>query len=426
VRLGVRWPGRTLGEPAQGTRSAGGRPSRTWLPVLGAAATLLAMAAGWPAGARAASVPASGAGVAEPARTLAGSALVMVPGGAGAEPVAPLRHRLPADLLVVSPGPLPRGAATAVRRLRGVRAAETVEAARVRVNGKFAAVLGVDPSGFRRFAAKPTASHSALWRSVAAGDIAVSFTMGRQAKLPAGSMVKVEGRQLEMLRVGGLGTVGIAGIDAVVSHAVARSLGFPVNNAIVISAPHAKLSALKKRVKAAMPAVAVVEQLVVPASPATSGSAGSGGTAAGSGSTGALLTPVQVTAFLKAAVSRVGMPYVWGAAGPTSFDCSGLVQWSLAQAGVVMPRVAADQARTGPAVPVSRLEPGDLLFYHTDPTAPGYISHVAIYLGKGLMIQAPQPGMNVEVVPVALGSDFAGAVDVSPAVAAAVAASPVG
>ena len=98
------------------------------------------------------------------------------------------------------------------------------------------------------------------------------------------------------------------------------------------------------------------------------------------------------------------MPYVWGAAGPTSFDCSGLVQWSFAQAGVVMPRVAADQARTGPSVPMSQLQPGDLLFYHIDPTAPGYISHVAIYLGEGLMIQAPQPGKNVEVVPVDLGS----------------------
>ena len=120
------------------------------------------------------------------------------------------------------------------------------------------------------------------------------------------------------------------------------------------------------------------------------------------------------------------MPYVWGAAGPTAFDCSGLVQWSLAQAGVAMPRVAADQARTGPAVPVSRLAPGDLLFYHTDPTAPGYISHVAIYLGKGLMIQAPEPGMDVQIVPVDLGSGFAGAVAVAPAVAAAAAANPVG
>jgi cell wall-associated NlpC family hydrolase len=128
---------------------------------------------------------------------------------------------------------------------------------------------------------------------------------------------------------------------------------------------------------------------------------------------------------LAAAESRLGLPYVWGGAGPGVFDCSGLVQWSFAQAGVVMPRVAADQARTGPAVPVSRLAPGDLLFYHTDPTAPDYISHVAIYLGDGKMIQAPEPGMDVEVVRVDLGSDFAGAVEVSPTVAVQVAATSV-
>ncbi len=86
-----------------------------------------------------------------------------------------------------------------------------------------------------------------------------------------------------------------------------------------------------------------------------------------------------------------------------------------------MPRVAADQARSGPAVPVSQLEPGDLLFYHTDPTAPDYISHVAIYLGNGWMIQAPAPGQDVEVVPADFGSEFAGAVRVSPALAASVA-----
>jgi cell wall-associated NlpC family hydrolase len=124
---------------------------------------------------------------------------------------------------------------------------------------------------------------------------------------------------------------------------------------------------------------------------------------------------------LQAAMSRKGLPYVWGAAGPGSFDCSGLVQWSFAQAGIVMPRVAADQALSGPAVPVSQLAAGDLLFYHTDPTAPGYISHVAIYLGNGWMIQAPEPGMDVEVVPAAFGSEFAGAVRVSPAEAASVA-----
>ena len=146
------------------------------------------------------------------------------------------------------------------------------------------------------------------------------------------------------------------------------------------------------------------------------GVSGVSGSSAAAGST-------EIVTMLNAALSRQGLPYVWGAAGPGSFDCSGLVQWSFAQAGMRMPRVAADQARTGPAVPVSQLQPGDLLFYHTDPTDPGYISHVAIYLGNGKMIQAPQPGQNVEVVPADTGNEFAGAVRVDPALAAAVASS---
>jgi cell wall-associated NlpC family hydrolase len=134
------------------------------------------------------------------------------------------------------------------------------------------------------------------------------------------------------------------------------------------------------------------------------------------------MTATELITALRAAESRQGLPYVWGAAGPSAFDCSGLVQWAFAQAGVRMPRVAADQARTGAAVPVSLLEPGDLLFYHTDPTAPGYISHVAIYIGNGWMIQAPQPGLGVQIVPASFGSEFAGAVRVYPQVAADAAA----
>jgi cell wall-associated NlpC family hydrolase len=80
-----------------------------------------------------------------------------------------------------------------------------------------------------------------------------------------------------------------------------------------------------------------------------------------------------------------------------------------------------DQARTGPRVSLSQLQPGDLLFYHTDATAPTYISHVAIYLGNGMMEQAPEPGMDVEIVKAEFGSEFAGAVQVFPRLAAAVA-----
>ncbi len=87
-----------------------------------------------------------------------------------------------------------------------------------------------------------------------------------------------------------------------------------------------------------------------------------------------------------------------------------------------MPRVAVDQAQTGPLIPLSELQPGDLLFYHTDPTAPEYISHVAIYLGDDEMEQAPEPGMDVEIVQADFGADFAGAIEVYPRVAAAVAA----
>jgi len=394
------------------------------MPVLIVAGSLLVVAAGSPAtggtspGPGGATPPAI-AVLVPPQPGLPPSA---GPAGGSSPSAAPVRRLLPADVLVVSSHPLPAGTAAKVRRVPGVRAAEPVDAARVRVNGSLAAVLGVDPSAFRRFAAKPTAMNTALWSSVTNGAIAVSYIMGREAKLPVGSKVEVAGRSLQTLKVGGLGTVGIPGVDAVVSDATARSLGFPAGNAIVISAPGARLSTLKSRIKAVVPAAAAVEMLVTPAPRSVGGTQ----VTAGSAATGRLLSTAQVAAFLKAALSRVGMPYVWGAAGPTDFDCSGLVQWSFAQAGVAMPRVAADQARTGPAVSVSQLQPGDLLFYHFDPTAPGYISHVAIYLGKGLMIQAPQPGQDVEVVPVDLGSGFAGAVVVSPAVAAVAAGAPLG
>jgi cell wall-associated NlpC family hydrolase len=171
-----------------------------------------------------------------------------------------------------------------------------------------------------------------------------------------------------------------------------------------------------------IPKGAGVEQLVslitVPGGAVTVN--GSGAAGAGPATEGGVAT-AQLGTVLRAAMSRRGLPYVWGAAGPTAFDCSGLVQWSFAQAGIAMPRVAADQALAGPAVPASQLQPGDLLFYHTDPTDPRYISHVAIYLGNGWMIQAPEPGQDVEIVPADVGSEFAGAIRVNPAQAAAVA-----
>jgi cell wall-associated NlpC family hydrolase len=344
--------------------------------------------------------------------------------------IAPLHKLRPADVLVVAPVALSPTVAAAIRRLPGVTATARLDAATLRVNGKFVQMLGVNPSGFRAFAAGPTARSTSLWRSVARGDIAVSDTMGKQDKLPLGSSVSVVGSTPEVLQVGGYGTVGIAGVDAVVSDSVARSLGIPADNALVVSAPGARLATLLKRIKADVPHGTGVAQLVAQVEPGAVVSAQAVATgAAGATTTAGSATPIalaQVRTFLSAALSRVGMPYIWGAAGPISFDCSGLVQWSMRQAGILMPRVAVDQARTGPRVPLSQLAPGDLLFYHTDATAPTYISHVAIYLGNGLMVQAPEPGMDVQVVKADFGTGFAGAVQVSPALAATVAGDPAG
>jgi cell wall-associated NlpC family hydrolase len=341
--------------------------------------------------------------------------------------VAPLHGLRQADLLVVAPFSLSAPVLAAVSRLPGVTSAEPLEAAKIKINGVYTAVLGVNPSTFRGYAARAMATSSPLWQGVANGGVAVSYTMGTLDRLSLGGTVTAAGRTQQRLPGVAFGTVGIGGVDAVVSDSTARSLGVPAANAIVISATPADVTSLAARIKQILPSGAGVEPLVTLVTGTSAGAAASAGAATSAGAAaaaadGAGMTTTQLTTALRAAESRRGFPYVWGAAGPASFDCSGLVQWSFAQAGVSMPRVAVDQARTGPAVPVSQLEPGDLLFYHTDPTDPGYISHVAIYLGHGWMIQAPQPGLSVQVVPADFSSQFAGAIRVDPRLAAEVAA----
>jgi cell wall-associated NlpC family hydrolase len=370
--------------------------------------------------------PSTGSAPVAPGLAMGKSArLLAVPiasSSAVAEPrVAPLRRSVQADLLIVAPFSLSPSLTAEVGRIPGVVATERIEAVRMSVNGSSTAVLGVDPSVFREFAARPTGASNALWRGVAGGGIAVSYTMGTDDKITLGGTVTAAGRTTKKLRVAAFGTLGIGGVNAVVSDATARSLGAPAGNAIVVSVTPSDFTAVAAAAGRLIPKGAGVEQLVSLLAVGGDGSDSSG--AAGAGQTTESAVPqATLNAMLRAAMSRRGMPYVWGAAGPTSFDCSGLVQWSFRQAGLLMPRVAADQALSGPAVPVSQLQPGDLLFYHTDPTDPTYISHVAIYLGNGWMIQAPEPGLDVEVVPADFGSEFAGAVRVNPAQAAAVAA----
>ncbi|MEW2059788.1 NlpC/P60 family protein [Streptomyces sp. NPDC007002] len=120
-----------------------------------------------------------------------------------------------------------------------------------------------------------------------------------------------------------------------------------------------------------------------------SGSGTGTGTDTGSGSgtdSGYAAKAEKVLAFARA---QIGKPYVWGASGPASYDCSGLTQAAWREAGVTLPRTTWDQVEVGTRVATSDLRPGDLVFFYDD------ISHVGIYKGDGMMIHAPKPGANV-------------------------------
>ena len=99
------------------------------------------------------------------------------------------------------------------------------------------------------------------------------------------------------------------------------------------------------------------------------------------------------------AMKYLGVPYVWGGASPSGFDCSGLVQYCYAQVGIQVPRTARDQYFAGTAIPAERtdlLQPGDLVFF-AENRDPQQIHHVGIYAGNGAFIHAPQTGDVVRV-----------------------------
>ncbi|WP_258534567.1 NlpC/P60 family protein [Streptomyces sp. PT12] len=92
---------------------------------------------------------------------------------------------------------------------------------------------------------------------------------------------------------------------------------------------------------------------------------------------------------LAAARGAVGSPYAWGQAGPDAFDCSGLIQWAYAQAGVALPRTSQAQAGAGRKVSLAQAQPGDIVVYRSDA------SHVGMYVGGGQIVHSPHPGATV-------------------------------
>lgn len=115
-----------------------------------------------------------------------------------------------------------------------------------------------------------------------------------------------------------------------------------------------------------------------------------------SGLDGGPAASARAAAAVAAARSALGRPYVWGANGPSGFDCSGLMQWAYAQAGVHLPRTSQEQRHAGRQIPLSQARPGDLVVYRSDA------GHVAMYVGHGRVIHAPHPGAAVRYDPVGM------------------------
>ncbi|MGW4203756.1 NlpC/P60 family protein, partial [Streptomyces sp. NPDC004726] len=114
------------------------------------------------------------------------------------------------------------------------------------------------------------------------------------------------------------------------------------------------------------------------------------------GPSGEAAASSRAAAAAAAARSAVGRPYVWGANGPSGFDCSGLMQWAYARAGVALPRTSQAQRYAGRQVPLSQARPGDLVAYRDDA------SHIGMYMGNGQVVHAPYPGASVRYDPVGM------------------------
>jgi len=176
----------------------------------------------------------------------------------------------------------------------------------------------------------------------------------------------------------------------------------------------ATLVAQQQAAAAAAAQQAAAAQLAAANAAAAAAAASSAGSSGGGGATN--LPPLPSApggdTAVAAAESQIGVPYVWGGESPRGtpgdpsggFDCSGLTAWSWGQAGVSLPHYSGAQMADSTPVPISDLEPGDLLFY-----GPGGSEHVAMYIGGGEMIEAPYTGATVWVTGLRLGSGFAGA-----------------
>jgi cell wall-associated NlpC family hydrolase len=134
--------------------------------------------------------------------------------------------------------------------------------------------------------------------------------------------------------------------------------------------------------------------------PAQASTSGGGG-----GGSGVVAAPVAAPTeaaqiAVDTALAQQGAPYVWGGAGPDSFDCSGLTQYAYAAAGISLPHSSRTQSTLGTPVARADLQPGDLVFFYNP------VSHVGMYIGNGQMVHAGSSGDVVKVVDLSYMPDF--------------------
>jgi len=282
-------------------------------------------------------------------------------------------------------GPLTRNAVTAWQHAHGVKTTGVVDAATWKALPALVAVAAcgqqVGGSGV-----------SATCTTLAANTIGPAVAVLQAAVRAAGARIAVDGEFGEQTRgaVVALQTARKLKATGVVDAPVWAALGLTGTPACVL---------------AAIPVAPVLVAVVKPA-PAPPDAAAQAAIRAQVQKLAAVLpskagttaSPIaeRAVAFAKA---QAGKPYKWGAVGPASYDCSGLVLAAYAAAGLTTPRVAAAQYGTGASVPLDQAQAGDLLFYASDVAKPATIYHVAIYLGAGKLIDAPYTGAYVGTRP---------------------------
>ncbi len=182
--------------------------------------------------------------------------------------VAPLRVLRTPDLMITLPRSLTPGEGMALHAVRGMEGLTVLDVGTVRIGGAPARMAGVNPSQFRQFTPRESATSDALWASVGRGELASTYALARERHLPLGGQAPLATSQVTSARVGALAVFGLPGIDAVVSRPAAQQLGLPQATAVVLDAPGRSIDALSSDVRAIVgpgARIAVVRPEVLPA-----------------------------------------------------------------------------------------------------------------------------------------------------------------